>query len=438
MKVLEQIVAYATCFDTGKQMRKMGSVTYTTLAVRGICTIMVIVALCQPVNSLSHEKQIIEDILSTYNKRGRPVLSDSTVVDVSLDVSIKHVVDMFWKDEYLTWDSSLYGNVERIVLPSSEIWIPDIKQYNDVDDSVDNDAANVFVSVESDGRVTMAWRPLYTETACRVDVRYFPIDSQVCNLQFGSWIYDVNQLSIVSRHDRLNSSEFKPIGEWTLQNSQVRSITHSGKDGRAYSLLQLTIVIDRKSSMYITSYMFPCVLISVLMLLSFIIPYQYGVQKISMGVTLFLTGVVYLQSIIKILPATSDSPIMLTHYYITMLLFLSLGTLANIISLILTHMDSSGKREVPHLLRKICFVDNMHTSHRSGSIVTVIQNDDSNENMVLRKSKATQASDIESSATVLDIENAVNDIRDMMHSCNTYSRVVAMAEKMSQIKTIEK
>lgn len=38
--------------------------------------------------------------------------------------------------------------------------------------------------------------PLIVNSACAVDVTYFPYDEQICEVKFGSWIYDLGQLDL--------------------------------------------------------------------------------------------------------------------------------------------------------------------------------------------------------------------------------------------------
>lgn len=49
------------------------------------------------------------------------------------------------------------------------------------------------VRLRYDGEIT--WdAPAITKSSCVVDVSYFPFDSQECNLTFGSWTYNGNQV----------------------------------------------------------------------------------------------------------------------------------------------------------------------------------------------------------------------------------------------------
>lgn len=49
------------------------------------------------------------------------------------------------------------------------------------------------VRLRYNGEIT--WdAPAITKSSCVVDVSYFPFDSQECNLTFGSWTYNGNQV----------------------------------------------------------------------------------------------------------------------------------------------------------------------------------------------------------------------------------------------------
>ncbi|XP_070561149.1 acetylcholine receptor subunit alpha-1-B-like [Ptychodera flava] len=409
----------------------------------------------------SHEKQIVDSLLGNYDKRLRPVKNDSTVTIVTVDVSVKHAINMqnrkqvlnalidltlFWNDEYLRWYPENYGDVQRIVLPSSEIWIPDIRLYNNVDDSVDNYAANILASVYYDGNATLSWRPIFAEVACRVSVQPFPLDTQVCELPYGSWMYDNRQIVVKQRHLEMNISEFAAVGEFYMTNSTSMLTTHSGKDGRMYSLVKFLFVLERKSVLYATCYILPCIVISLMMTLSFIIPYKYGIQKISIGVTLFLTGIVYLQSVIKILPATTDQQILLSQYYMSMLVVLSSGTLINVLSLIIANIGECGKREVPWLLRKICFLDDkrMGTSARNPAInLDDLHNDSRSTSSVLRR-RSQGSVDVPQttslSQTLTNIEGVAYDILRSMrqHKKSSAHKARIVHEWKTVAKTLDR
>ena len=48
-------------------------------------------------------------------------------------------------------------------------------------------------TVYFDGRVN--WQPPASfKSSCSIDVKYFPFDEQFCQLEFGSWTYDANEV----------------------------------------------------------------------------------------------------------------------------------------------------------------------------------------------------------------------------------------------------
>ncbi|XP_077998131.1 neuronal acetylcholine receptor subunit alpha-9-like [Glandiceps talaboti] len=399
--------------------------------------VVLALAVCRFAVGQSYEKQIVTDTFADYDTGLRPVKQDDTVTEVTIDVALLHIVQMenkkqvlnalieqvmFWTDDYIQWNASDYGGVDKIVVPANQIWTPDIQIYNSVDDAITDSSDKIRAVIRSNGTVTLSWRPMFVEVACRVSVRSFPFDTQICELVYGSWTYDNDQLDLLPRQRHLDPSSFQAVGEWIMTNSSIIANTLVGRDGQTYKIVQVAFALDRKSSLYATCYVFPCFLISSMMLLSFLIPYQYGVQKISMGITLFLTGMVYLQSIIKVLPATTRAPILLGQYYISMLSILSGGILANIISLTLANMGARGKRQVPNWLRKILFLECKHPKECMKDKVIVmgtLDNSASSETIGLGRREIDQPnmqgiakSTSTGNSTLMNIEGAVHDIRD--------------------------
>ena len=68
-------------------------------------------------------------------------------------------LDMHWEDDYLKWDPEQYGGVDRMQLPPSRVWTPDIFLFNDVTGHFADDLKrdNPFLVVDSDGHVR--WIP---------------------------------------------------------------------------------------------------------------------------------------------------------------------------------------------------------------------------------------------------------------------------------------
>ena len=66
---------------------------------------------------------------------------------------------MSWEDDYLKWNPEDYGGVDRMQLPPSKVWTPDIFLFNDVTGHFGDDLKkdNPFLVVEHTGHVR--WIP---------------------------------------------------------------------------------------------------------------------------------------------------------------------------------------------------------------------------------------------------------------------------------------
>ena len=62
-----------------------------------------------------------------------------------------------------------------------------------------NEMMDFDMSVDSDGNV-MWLSPLVITAMCRLNVRFFPYDSQICNLTMGSWVHDGSEIDIWNRN----------------------------------------------------------------------------------------------------------------------------------------------------------------------------------------------------------------------------------------------
>ena len=79
-----------------------------------------------------------------------------------------------------------------------------------------------FVSL-NDSRVTVRYDgcvrwtvPLIVQSACAVDVTYFPFDNQKCFIRFGSWIYDETQVNLSLKNATVDQSSYSLNTEMDL------------------------------------------------------------------------------------------------------------------------------------------------------------------------------------------------------------------------------
>lgn len=123
----------------------------------------------RPVSKWSDELKIKMEV---YLVKIANVLQDDQSVNIYVRMQIT------WKDSKLMWTPKEYNNLDSIVLPANQIWIPDIHLVNS---AVDDDAISPsFAEISSDG--TVRTTPVTNLNAhCDFDFKNFPFDSQKCD-----------------------------------------------------------------------------------------------------------------------------------------------------------------------------------------------------------------------------------------------------------------
>ena len=114
---------------------------------------------------------------------------------------------------------------------------------------------------------------------------------------------------------------------------------HSGLSAQEYVTLRYTVVMQRKSTYYVMYLIVPCVLCTVLVLISFAIPPENG-ERIGFCSTVMLSVSVYLLLIADLLPDNSDALPILGIYYTMTMVEIALALVATILVLRAYHSAS--------------------------------------------------------------------------------------------------
>jgi len=79
-----------------------------------------------------------------------------------------------------------------------------------------DDLQNQNVLVSSDGSCFW-WTTIEQATShCRMDIRWFPLDTQHCSLIFESWTMNSQELNMTSMNPAVDDGKYKHSGEWDL------------------------------------------------------------------------------------------------------------------------------------------------------------------------------------------------------------------------------
>ncbi|KAI4467351.1 hypothetical protein MML48_2g00011602 [Holotrichia oblita] len=221
--------------------------------------------------SLTTFEKLRNEVFQNYNIFARPVLDETTVIDVllhltpqyvSLDertskLSIKGIGFMQWIDEKLKWDPNDYDHITTIKLSVDDIWIPNLKLHDQKIDLKD-------IFLRYDGSV-IANILMDTNHWCNIeDLSLWPFDTHNCSLTF---ILDNDDGKIRWLYLSQEQEFFKQPGlasEWIVVSSKIdinvsldlNEYLDYVQDNSATSLI-LQLTLKRLSSVYKLIYLPP-------------------------------------------------------------------------------------------------------------------------------------------------------------------------------------
>ncbi|KAG7221755.1 hypothetical protein INR49_029138 [Caranx melampygus] len=300
-----------------------------------------------------YQRRLYSEILKHSNPLVRPVYNDSDALTVEFGLSLMQIIDvdeknqilttniwlnLRWNDYYLQWNTSEYPGVPGLTLPDKSIGSQ--TSCSITDERFDATFhTNIFVSPTG---ICSYIPPGIFKSTCHIDVRWFPFDVQKCDLKFGSWTYGGWSLDL--KMQEADISEYVANGEWDLvevtgkKNERIYACCEE-----PYPDITFTLVLRRRTLYYGLNLLIPCVLISTLALLVFLLPADAG-EKISLGITVLLSLTVFMLLVAEIMPATSDSVPLIAQYFATTMVIVGLSVIATVVVLQYHHHDPSGSK----------------------------------------------------------------------------------------------
>ncbi|XP_055541311.1 CHRNA7-FAM7A fusion protein isoform X2 [Wyeomyia smithii] len=191
------------------------------------------------------------------------------------------------------------------------------------------------------------------KSTCKIDITWFPFDDQHCEMKFGSWTYDGNQLDLVlNSEDGGDLSDFITNGEWYLigMPGKKNTITYQCCP-EPYVDITFTIQIRRRTLYYFFNLIVPCVLISSMALLGFTLPPDSG-EKLTLGVTILLSLTVFLNLVAETLPQVSDA-IPLLGTYFNCIMFMVASSVVLTVVVLNYHHRTADIHEMPPWIKSV-------------------------------------------------------------------------------------
>ena len=148
--------------------------------------------------------------------------------------------------------------------------------------------------------------PTRLRSSCKVDITYFPFDSQRCEMKFGSWTYPKDQVDLINSEAHGELMHYTTNGEWMLKDVVIKrkEIQYAIGD-EVYPDVRVTLIIQRRVLYYILNIIFPCFWLNVLSVLTFCLPPDAG-EKITLSITVLLSYSVFMLLVADNMPPTSE------------------------------------------------------------------------------------------------------------------------------------
>ncbi|XP_078685534.1 uncharacterized protein LOC144918546 [Branchiostoma floridae x Branchiostoma belcheri] len=270
---------------------------------------------------VNHKQRLQEDLLNISSASLPPEnviinFTGSVVQLVVLDekkeqLTASVVIDFTWQDSRLSWDPKYYDDVTKLSVRGNDIWTPTLNLKRNADPVYKGLQKDVPVRVSSDGLVEWSVETL-TTTVCDADPFFFPADSMECNICFSATTAiaqtiqcQVEMPAVDMGITQCNSySTATPAGEWYRKDKIF------AKDNST-SEACLAVHLSRIPMFHIATTVGPCIILVVLMNITFIMPLDRG-DRIAFGVTILLSMVVSLVFVTNVLPVKGALPLFAT------------------------------------------------------------------------------------------------------------------------------
>lgn len=181
---------------------------------------------------------------------------------------------------------------------------------------------------------------------------YFPFDQQTCLLKFGSWTFNGDQVSLDFYLDKhhVDLSDYWKSGTWDIIEVPGKRNIHNHTKPTQMDIT-FSITIRRKTLFYTVNLILPTVLISFLCVLVFYLPAEAG-EKVTLGISILLSLVVFLLLVSKILPPTSLVLPLIAKY---LLFTFIMNTLSILVTVVIINWNFRGPRthRMPNWIRVV-------------------------------------------------------------------------------------
>ena len=295
---------------------------------------------CLNGQEMNDYQNLYTDLFTNYNAELKPVSNQSADLAVYFSFvlmginsfnevdgifSVVAILNFTWKDSSLTWQPSKYNGINTVSVSMETVWKPTVVLVNDAYslDTVGSDKS-FGVTIRHDGYVM--WVPGGVLNAkCYANIWKFPFDIHACSLLFVTWddTWSTFLEKAINPYDV--NTFFVPNTDWNLETIKVEKSIQVPNIS-----MEVGFQIKREPLYYNVLIFSPVAILSLLNPLVFILPNECG-ERLSFGMTILLSFVVFLTLASDAIPATSNPISFLIVFIILVIVASAIITVFNIV-----------------------------------------------------------------------------------------------------------
>ena len=215
-----------------------------------------------------------------------------------------------WLDEFIHWEPSNFGGTKEIQFSEQKLWRPTLSVFNALGHQapLHGYTKNLFLYRRNNAtRVRMYIKEEFY-TSCSINILKFPNDRQECSINIISLDglhHDQRQLmqfKLLQKNTKKTWILFSKHSAWHLYNAT--QMLFDVLDRKVYSY---TLYFHRNSHFYFINIIGPLIILSFMSHVVYILP-PNNIQRINIGVAVFISYTVFMLLIQNILPKSIQMP----------------------------------------------------------------------------------------------------------------------------------
>ena len=202
------------------------------------------------------------------------------------------------------------------------------------------------------------WHPTAKiSTRCRLDLTYYPFDYQRCAIAMESVIYNSNELKLQIRDGKnateaISLSMYSENELWKLVDRNGYALIYRTSNNTAFSRTHYWLCLKRQPDWAETIFLLPIGLLSVVQLMTYILPFHF-IDRTSQATVVLLAVAVYEGSITANMPETSQQSRVLNYLHMVFgMSIFTVGVCALTIALVEPDRDFPAPWGLPRLIKR--------------------------------------------------------------------------------------